>query len=146
MKLSTQVRYGVRSLCDIAYNSVGTPAQVSCISERQGISARYIEQIFQKLKKGGIINSVRGPKGGYYLTRRPEEITIGDVIRAVEGKPIQLVFCSGEKRGSKKACKRFGKCVISDVWAEASKRLMDYFDSVSVNQMCEEARTREVDI
>ena len=140
MKISTQIRYGVRSLCDIAYNSVGSPAQIKSISERQNISPRYIEQIFQKLKKGGIIKSVRGPLGGYFLTRRPEEITVGDVIRAIEGKDIQLVVCSTHKRGGRKSCDKFGKCATSDVWAEASKRLMDYFDSVSINRICEAQR------
>jgi Rrf2 family protein len=142
MKISTQIRYGVRSLCDIAYNAAGSPAQIKCISERQNISPRYIEQIFQKLKKGGIIKSVRGPLGGYFLTRRPEEISIGDVIRAIEGKDIQLVFCSGQKRGAKKTCEKFGKCVASDVWGEASRRLMEYFNSVSINNLCDEARAK----
>jgi Rrf2 family transcriptional regulator, iron-sulfur cluster assembly transcription factor len=146
VKISTQIRYGLRSLCDIAYNSAGSPAQVRCISERQGISPRYIEQIFQKLKKAGIIKSVRGPTGGYYLARRPEEITVGDVIRAVDGKNIQLVFCAGEKRGPKKACDRYGKCVVSDIWGEASNRLMDYFNSVTLNSICEEARVRGVGV
>lgn len=142
MKISTQIRYGVRSLCDIAYNSVGSPAQIKSISERQNISPRYIEQIFQKLKKGGIIKSVRGPLGGYFLTRRPEEISIGDVIRAVEGKDIQLVVCSGSKRGGRKACEKFPKCSASDIWSEASNRLMDYFDSVSINKICEATREK----
>jgi Rrf2 family transcriptional regulator, iron-sulfur cluster assembly transcription factor len=146
VKLSTQIRYGVRSLCDIAYNSAGSPAQVRCISERQGISPRYIEQIFQKLKRGGIIRSVRGPTGGYYLARRPEEISVGDVIRAVDGKDVNLVFCGPDKRGRKKACDRYGKCVVSDVWAEASKRLMDYFDSVTINNVCQEAKERGLGI
>ncbi|HEY3277931.1 MAG TPA: Rrf2 family transcriptional regulator [Syntrophorhabdaceae bacterium] len=142
MKLTTQIRYGVRALCDIAYNSEGAPVQVSSISERQAISPRYIEQIFQKLRKGGIIRSARGPSGGYILARRPEEITVGDVIRAVDGHEIQLVFCSGGTRGSKGACKRFGKCVVSDVWSEASRLLMDYFDSVTLDAICVEARTK----
>jgi Rrf2 family transcriptional regulator, iron-sulfur cluster assembly transcription factor len=142
VKISTQIRYGVRSLCDIAYNSVGNPAQIKSISERQNISPRYIEQIFQKLKKGGIIKSVRGPLGGYFLTRRPEEITIGDVIRAVEGKDIQLVVCSSHKKSGKKTCEKYGKCAASDIWGEASNRLMDYFDSVSINKICDAAREK----
>lgn len=146
MKITTQIQYGVRSLCDIAYNSAGSPAQVRSISERQGISPRYIEQIFQKLKKGGIIKSLRGPAGGYFLTRRPEDITVGDVIRAVDGKSIQLVACKGDKRGPRRACERLEKCVVSDIWGEASKKLMDYFDSVSLDQICEEARERGVGI
>jgi len=147
VKLSTQIRYGVRSLCDIEYNSAGTPVQVRSISERQGVSARYIEQIFQRLKKAGLLKSLRGPTGGYYLTRRPEEITIGDVIRAVDGRDIQLVFCTPEKRGPKrKVCEKYGKCVVSGVWSEASKILMDYFNSVTLAQICEEARQKGVGI
>ncbi len=142
MKLNTQIRYGVRALCDIVYHSSGSPAQVKDISERQKISPRYIEQIFQRLKKGGVLRSVRGPSGGYFLTRKPEEITIGDVIRAIEGKNIQLVACSDTKKAKKKNCERYGKCVVSDVWEEASTRLMDYFDSVTINKICQEARTK----
>jgi Rrf2 family transcriptional regulator, iron-sulfur cluster assembly transcription factor len=142
MKLTTQIRYGVRALCDIAYNSEGAPIQVSSISLRQSISPRYIEQIFQKLKNNGIVKSVRGPSGGYTLARRPEKITIGDVIRAVDGDDIRLVLCSGSRRGSKDGCKRFGKCVVSDIWSEASKRLMDYFDSVTLDTVCNEAREK----
>jgi Rrf2 family transcriptional regulator, iron-sulfur cluster assembly transcription factor len=146
MKLSTEIQYGVRALCDIVYHAAGSPAQVKYISERQAISPRFIEQIFQKLKKGGLIKSIRGPLGGYYLTRRPEEISIGDVIRSVDGADIHLVFCSGKRKGSKKVCEKFGKCVVSDVWSEASKRLMDYFDSVTISSLCEEARRRGVDV
>ena len=146
MKLSTEIQYGVRSLCDIVYHAAGSPAQVKYISERQAISPRYIEQIFQKLKKGGIIKSLRGPLGGYYLTRKPEDITVGDVIRAVDGRGIDLVACGGNKKGPRKACERLGKCVVSDVWGEASKKLMDYFDSISISALCDDARTRGIDI
>lgn len=140
MKISTQIQYGVRALCDIAYNSTGSPSQVKAISERQGISARYIEQIFQKLRKAGIIRSIRGPAGGYFLSRGPGDITVGDIIRAVEGKSIQLVFCSGDGRTSRKACRRLEMCVVSGIWGEASKRLMDYFESVSLKDICDEAK------
>lgn len=146
MKLSTQIQYGVRALCDMVYYSTGSPAQVKYISQRQHISPRYIEQIFQRLKRGGIVKSLRGPLGGYYLTRKPEDITIGDVVRAVDGKSIQLVSCSGEKRRSKKMCEKFGKCVTADVWTEASTRLMDYFDSLTIKQLCEEAKAKGMEI
>jgi Rrf2 family transcriptional regulator, iron-sulfur cluster assembly transcription factor len=145
VKLNTQIQYGVRSLCDIAYHGMGNPVQVRSISERQGISPRYIEQIFLKLRKGGVVKSLRGPTGGYLLARRPEEITVGDVIRAVDGKSIQLVNCRG-KQGSKKSCERLKICAVSDIWGEASKILTDYFDSVTLNQICKEARGRGVGI
>ena len=86
MKISTQSRYGLRALFDIAYHSAGLSTQVKDISSRQAISPRYIEQIFQRLKRAGIIQSIRGPSGGYYLARKVDEITVGDVVRATEGK------------------------------------------------------------
>ena len=92
MKLTTQSRYGVRAILDIAYHSEGLDTQVNDISRRQGISSRYIEQIFQKLRKGKIIGSRRGPKGGYFLTKKPEEISIGEIIRITENG-LDPVFC-----------------------------------------------------
>ena len=92
MRLSTQSRYGVRAIFDIAYHSEGLETQVKDISRRQGISQRYLEQIFQKLKKGGIVGSKRGPSGGYFLNKRPEDITVGELIRITEGS-INPVLC-----------------------------------------------------
>ena len=92
MRLSTQSRYGVRAIFDIAYHSEGLETQVKDISRRQGISARYLEQIFQKLRKGGIVGSKRGPAGGYFLSKKPEEITIGEIVRITEGG-INPVLC-----------------------------------------------------
>ncbi|MCX8021573.1 MAG: Rrf2 family transcriptional regulator [Syntrophorhabdaceae bacterium] len=146
MKISTQIRYGIRSLCDIASNSAGMPVQVKCISERQKISPRYIEQIFQKLKKAGIIKSVRGPTGGYFLGKRPDEISVGDVIRAIEGKDIQLVQCVSQRKGSKKACERYGKCAASEIWGNASRMLMEYFNSITISQMCVDISEKNVKV
>jgi Rrf2 family transcriptional regulator, iron-sulfur cluster assembly transcription factor len=146
VKVTTEIQYGLRSLCDMVYNAPEGPVQARCIAERQNISSRYIEQIFQKLRKGGIIRSVRGPSGGYCLVRNPEEISVGDVIRAVDGADIALVLCEGKKKRSKEVCDRFGRCVVSDVWGEASKKLMDYFDSVTLDAICDEARQRGLGI
>jgi Rrf2 family transcriptional regulator, iron-sulfur cluster assembly transcription factor len=142
MKISSKIRYGVRLVCDIAYNSDGKPVQVKTVSKRQEISAKYTEQIFQKLKKAGIIKSVRGPFGGYLLAKNPEEITVGDIIHAIDGKDIELVFCSGYPQDSKKPCKRLGKCVVSDVWEGASRTLMAYFNSITINQICVQTKER----
>jgi Rrf2 family iron-sulfur cluster assembly transcriptional regulator len=142
MKISTKIRYGLRLVCDIAYNSEGKPVQVKTVSKRQEISAKYTEQIFQKLKKAGIIKSVRGPFGGYLLAKKPEEITVGDIIKSIDGKEIQLVFCSGYPQGSKKPCKRFGQCVVSDVWEGASRTLMDYFNSITITHLCVQTKER----
>lgn len=142
MKISTQIRYGVRALCDIAYNSDGGPTQVRAIAERTGLPPRYVEQIFQKFKKAGIIKSTRGPFGGYFLARQAREIKIGDVIRAVDGGDIRFVYCTGKKPGSRQRCESFDVCVTREVWEEAADKLMEYFDSVSIDRLCEDAKCR----
>ena len=144
MKISTQTRYGLRALFDIAYHSAGLSTQVKDISARQGISPRYIEQIFQKLKRAGIIKSIRGPSGGYYLARSPEEIRVGDIMRATEGN-LDLVFCLGHNKKATRNCERSVQCVARDVWLEASKRLMDYLDSVTLQDLCKEAQEKGVE-
>src|SRR5512138_128026 len=102
MRLSTKSRYGLRAMFDIAYNCGNTPTQIQDISRRQHISQRYLEQIFQSLKKGGILKSKRGPQGGYMLAKNPEEITVSEIIQATEGD-LLLVECSPKKR-RKGAC------------------------------------------
>jgi len=138
MRLSTQSRYGVRAIFDIAYHSEGLETQVKDISRRQGISARYLEQIFQKLRKGGIVGSKRGPSGGYFLSKKPEEITIGEIVRITEGG-IDPVLCLNPEDSSQ-PCDRVGECVTRIIWNEAGKRLKEYFDSVTIKDLCEMAK------
>jgi Rrf2 family protein len=138
MKLSTQSRYGVRAILDIAYNSEGLETQVKDISRRQGISPRYLEQIFQKLKKAGIVGSKRGPSGGYFLNKKAEEITVGDIIRTTEGG-IDPVLCI-DPEDSSQPCDRLGDCVTRLIWNEAGNRLKEYFDSVTVKDLCKMAQ------
>ena len=138
MRLSTQSRYGVRAIFDIAYHSEGLGTQVKDISRRQGVSPRYIEQIFQKLKRAGIIGSKRGPAGGYFLNKKPEEITIGGIIRVTEGN-INPVLCVNEE-DSTKSCEKSGECVTQVIWNEAGNRLKEYFDSITVKDLCKMAK------
>jgi Rrf2 family protein len=139
MKLSTKSRYGLRALFDIAYNSGSLPAQIQDISRRQDISPRYLEQIFQSLKKAGILKSKRGPQGGYCLSRSPEEITVKDVVTATEGDMV-LVDCVNGKKKRKKECSFNGSCVTQTVWAEASDRLNGYFDTLTLKSLCEKGQ------
>lgn len=144
MKISTQSRYGLRALFDIAYHSAGLSTQVKDIASRQAISPRYIEQIFQKLKRAGIIKSVRGPSGGYYLAKKLDEITVGDIVRATEGN-IHLVHCAAPRKNTKKACDRMERCVVRDIWKEASDRLMRYLDSVTLEHLCKDAQLKGIE-
>ncbi len=138
MRLSTKSRYGVRAIFDIAYHSEGLETQVNDISRRQEISPRYIEQIFQKLKKAGIIGSKRGPKGGYFLVKKPEEITVGEIIRVTEGD-IDPVLCL-DPEDPDQPCGRSKECVTRIIWNEAGNRLKEYFDSVTIRNLCENAQ------
>jgi len=138
MRLSTQSRYGVRAIFDIAYHSEGLETQVKDISRRQGISQHYLEQIFQKLKRGGIVGSKRGPSGGYFLNKKSEDITIGEIIRITEGGIIPVLCVNPED--SSQPCVRSGECVTQIIWDEAGKRLKDYFDSITIRDLCKLAK------
>lgn len=151
MKLTTKSRYGVRALFDISYHAGGLPAQIKNISERQCISPRYLEQIFLKLKKAGILGSRRGPKGGYYLLKNPDEITLYDIIAAAEG-PIELVFCvrdeeskaaSKTKSKAKKAsvCELKDKCVATTVWKEMGEKIAEAFKGTTIQDLCDRAES-----
>ena len=138
MRLSTKSRYGLRALFDIAYNSGTLPAQIQDITRRQEISPRYLEQIFQSFKKAGILKSKRGPKGGYYLARSPEEITVKEILQAAEGD-IALVECVNDKGAKKKkgVCQFDGGRVTQTVWQEAGEKLNDFFASLTLKTLCE---------
>ncbi len=140
MKLTTKSRYGVRAIFDIAYHSGGLPAQIKDISERQRISPRYLEQIFQKLKKAGILGSKRGPRGGYFLLKSPSEITLYDIITCTEG-PIELVFCVSEADDecSVRTCEMKERCVASPMWKEIGDRIAEIFRSTTIQDLCRRA-------
>jgi Rrf2 family protein len=144
MRLSTKSRYGLRALFDMAYHAGNLPAQIKDISRRQNISPRYLEQIFQDLKRGGLLKSRRGPQGGYLLSRKPHEITVHQVITAAEGE-MSLVDCRKSGKGSKEECEFGNECVTQKVWQEANKRLKDYLDSVTLKDLCDDAKAMGLD-
>ncbi len=125
MKFSTKSRYGVRALFDMAYHTGSLPAQIKDISRRQAISPRYLEQIFQDLKKAGLLKSKRGPQGGYQLAKKPHEITIRDIVLAAEGA-ISLVDCVKEEKRRREKCEFDNQCVTQNIWQEATRRLHEY--------------------
>jgi Rrf2 family protein len=139
MRLSTKSRYGLRALFDIAYNCGDKPSQIQDISRRQQISPRYLEQIFQNLKRAGILKSKRGPQGGYCLARKPEEITVLEILNATE-QDILLVDCAGvtpKKRRRKTECPFEGNCVTQTVWEEASTMLNQLFGGMTLQTLCQ---------
>ncbi|MDW7711298.1 MAG: RrF2 family transcriptional regulator [Deferrisomatales bacterium] len=148
MKLTTKSRYGVRAIFDIAYHTGGLPAQIKDISERQRISPRYLEQIFQRLKKAGILGSKRGPKGGYFLLKDPKDITIYEIITCTEG-PIELVFCVGEDEEGGNCdvsmCDMKDQCVASPLWKELGDKIAAIFQETTIQDLCKKAERLGID-
>lgn len=151
MKLSTKSRYGVRALFDMAYHAGTLPVQVKDISRRQNISQRYLEQIFQDLKKAGLLRSKRGPQGGYSLSRSPAQITLLDIVSVTEGG-LSLIDCVNHdepNKGNCAPCDRINQCATQSIWAEAGHTLEAYFSSVTLKDVCDKAHSlgleRELD-
>jgi Rrf2 family transcriptional regulator, iron-sulfur cluster assembly transcription factor len=139
MRITTTSRYGVRALFDVAYHGGGQPTQIKDISRRQKISQRYLEQIFNKLLKAGLLTSRRGPRGGYMLAKDPSEISVGDIINAAQG-PIVPVLCLNDDDRKKKACDILDGCITKHVWKETQRILVDYYKSVTLADLCSLAR------
>lgn len=137
MKLSTKGKYGVRALFEIARNYGQGPIAIKEIAERQQISFSYLEQILHKLGKAGIIESVRGPGGGYVLARKPAALTVGDVVRALEG-PIALSHCL--EPGLAGDCYQADACVGRMVWARVGAKIEEALDSISFEHLLRQAQ------
>ena len=136
VKLSNKGRYAVRALFDIAYFNAGQPTQAKDIAERQGIPPRFLEQIFQDLKRAGIVGSKRGPQGGYSLAGEAYTIRLGDVIRALEG-PLLLsegVPSEGAEKGEGGVVQ-----VTEAVFRDLSQRVEACFDAVTLADICARA-------
>ena len=132
MKLSTRGRYGTRMMFDLAQHHDEGPVQIGEIAKRQDISVKYLEQLIIPLKKANYIKSVRGPKGGHMLAIPPEKITVGEIVRILEGG-IDLTECIGNPDN----CPRSSHCVTRDIWAEASQAMHDKLNSITLFKMIE---------
>ena len=135
MKLSNQGRYAVRALFDIAFYNDGRPTQVKDIADRQGIPPRFLEQIFQDLKRAGMVGSKRGPQGGYSLLKPAKEISLAEVLRITEG-PVALAE-AGEAADSRRT--RPCRDAIESVFEDLSERVAACFEAVTIEDICERA-------
>ncbi len=140
MKLSTKGRYGVRAMFDLAQHNGQGPISLKSISERQGISEHYLEQLFSGLRKNGLVKSVRGAQGGYVLGREPEKIYVGDIIRVLEG-PIAPVDCVAEE--DPENCVKADFCVTRTIWEKVRDSIADVFDSITLADMIEDAAKKK---
>ena len=135
MKLSTKGRYGLRALIDLALYSENETVSIQSIARRQNISDSYLEQLMRKLRSAGLIVSVRGAQGGYKLARPANEISVGDVLRALEGS-LEAVTCGGEDT----SCQGADLCVTKFVWERINSSIRDTVDSIKLSQLVEESR------
>lgn len=132
MKLSTRGNYGLRAVYEIALHYGKGPVQIKQISAQQGIPMRYLEQILLRLKRNGIISSVRGPSGGYMLSDSPAKLSIGAVLRALEG-PLRLIGCS--KSTDVDHCHRMSNCISHIFWSRAESQLQQFLDTFNLSDL-----------
>ena len=141
MKLSTKGRYGLRAVVDLALHSDEDTVALSSIAERESISISYLEQLIAKLKKAGIVNSVRGAQGGYMLAKPADQISVGDILRALEGS-LNPVECS-EVFGGESSCSGADLCVTKYVWKRISDSINDAVDHILLSELVEESRRKQ---
>lgn len=137
MKLSTKGRYGLRAVLDLAVHSDDETIALSQIAERQNISMNYLEQLISKLKKAGIVEGVRGAQGGYKLALPAEEISIGMILRALEGD-LNPVDCSEVNHGD--TCSNSDVCVTKYVWKRISDSINNAVDSIMLSELVGESK------
>jgi Rrf2 family cysteine metabolism transcriptional repressor len=134
MKLSTRSRYGVRALLELAIDYDKGPLQIKTIAERENISNKYLEQLIAILKSAGLVVSVRGPKGGYMLSRPPGQILLSEVFKVLEG-PITMFDCLVDKA----YCTRCGDCLTKKIWLKMQDAISDVLSSITLLDMAKDA-------
>lgn len=138
VKLSTKGRYGLRAMIDLARYSENEPVSISSIAARQDISERYLEQLVGLLKKAGLVRSIRGATGGYVLARNVKEISVGDVLRALEGS-LEPVKCAAFY--SEEGCMAADGCVTKYVWQKINESINETVDHMMLDELVLESRS-----
>jgi len=138
MKLTSKGRYAVTAMLDVAIHAASGPVSLADISGRQGISLSYLEQLFSRLRKHGLVNSVRGPGGGYRLGKCSDNIAVADVISAVD-ESINATRCGG-----KGDCQSGNQCLTHSLWTDLSSRIEDFLQSISLSELVEQRNVRLV--
>ena len=135
MRLSTLGRYALRAMVDLARQDSQSPTLRKEIAERQEISSNYLAQLFLKLRRAGLVQSVLGPGGGYVLAKSPSEISAGDVLRAVE-EPLAPVYCVDDELGV--SCHRADGCPTRVLWKKLGEQIVHTLDSTTLAELCEQ--------
>lgn len=128
MKISSKGRYALRLMLDLAQHDTGVPVRIKEVSVRQDISDKYLEQIISILHKAGFVKSIRGPQGGYFLTKKPADYTVGMILRLTEGS-LAPVTCLEQEENE---CSRHENCVTLQVWRQLDEAIKDVVDRITL--------------
>lgn len=140
MQLSSKGRYAVMAMADLARNSRGAAVPLSAIAERQHLSLPYLEQLFGKLRRAGVVESMRGPGGGYRLSSDAHTITISAIMQAVE-EPVKMTRCQLEDMGG---CVGDSRCLTHDLWRALGDHIVDFLGSVTLGDVIDNAQARQI--
>lgn len=138
MKLSTKGRYAVTAMMDLALHDRFGPVTLAEISQCQGISLSYLEQLFAKLRKKGLVEGVRGPGGGYRLARAAADVTVADIVSAVDEK-VDATRCSGRRN-----CQEGKRCLTHELWSDLSKQIFTFLSGITLAQFVERPSVRDL--
>jgi Rrf2 family iron-sulfur cluster assembly transcriptional regulator len=138
MRLTTKGRFAVTAMLDLALNATSGPVTLAGVSERQKISLSYLEQLFGKLRRRSLVESVRGPGGGYTLARDASRISVADIIQAVE-EPLDSTQCGGREN-----CHGDQRCMTHDLWEELNTTVFGFLDGVKLSTLADRQKTRTV--
>jgi len=141
MRLTTKGRYAVTAVLDLALHQDKGPVSLAAISERQQISLSYLEQLFAKLRRNDIVSSTRGPGGGYKLKNNVDEISVSDIILAVD-ESCKVVDCGGDGTG----CHGDYQCLTHDLWQELSNEIRSFLDGITLSEIMSQGTVNEVQI
>jgi len=131
MKLSTKGRYAVMAMIDIAQDTSGCPVSLAAIADRQDISQEYLEQLFAKLRRAGLVESARGPGGGYRLARASDLISMAEIITSVD-EPLRVTRCEGD---AVDGCVKGERCCAHDLWSSLGRQMMYFLSSVTLDDV-----------
>jgi len=135
MRLTTKGRFAVTAMIDVAMHGRNGPVTLAAVAERQRISLSYLEQLFGKLRRHGLVDSVRGPGGGYQLARDADRVSVEEVIRAVD-EPIDATHCGGREN-----CHDDRRCMTHDLWAGLNAHIVHYLQAVTLAELVRKQRT-----
>ena len=144
MRLTTKGRFAVTAMIDLALRQDKGPVTLAGISQRQEISLSYLEQLFGKLRRHEIVESVRGPGGGYNLARKAEDVTVADIIIAVD-EQLDATQCGGKENCHGADHQHGSRCMTHDLWSNLNAKMVDYLDSVSLKDLVDQQKQKNTE-